>query len=452
MFNQDVGTLKDKRSQKVTSPCAIVEGHQRKTDGNPFEHDTPKESHASLASITTAATYSALPGWTSITLMISLIFGGCCANVFALEAIIKDQPSSGPLITFAQFILTALLTSPSVLSLSAGTQSLFLSQRAIPLRSWLVYTAFFVTVNLLNNWAFAYKISVPLHIIVRSGGPVASMVVGYTFNAKKYSHGQVLAVAMLTMGVVAAALADARTKSHEMDMGYQRRDAPMGGTLIGFSVLALAMVLSAFQGIYADRLYESYGRNHWKEALFYSHTLSLPLFIPTYSHLWTQWRGLVSSPSLLSRISAIATRNETSLSSPMASGAKLVAASRTPFGESIAMSIISMTTHLLTALEHFKPFRFILACIPMQVLYLLVNAFTQYLCIRGVHLLSAKTSSLTVTIVLNIRKLISLLLSIYLFGNDLASGVLIGALVVFVGGALYGFEGARLRKTSIKRD
>ncbi|PYI27769.1 hypothetical protein BP00DRAFT_449938 [Aspergillus indologenus CBS 114.80] len=38
---------------------------------------------------------SALRRWSNLTLTFSLILGGCCANVFALEAIIKEQPSSG---------------------------------------------------------------------------------------------------------------------------------------------------------------------------------------------------------------------------------------------------------------------------------------------------------------------------------------------------------------------
>ncbi|KAB8205679.1 UAA transporter family-domain-containing protein [Aspergillus parasiticus] len=363
------------------------------------ERGEPKEPHANLGSITTAAAYTVLPGWTTIVLMISLIFGGCCAN---------------------------------------------LDYRFLP---WKPSSTFFVTVNLLNNWAFAYKISVPLHIILRSGGPVASMIVGYAFNAKRYSHGQILAVAMLTIGVIAAALADARTKGQSISIGYHQNDSTMASTFIGFSILALAMVLSAFQGIFADRLYESYGRNHWKEALFYSHTLSLPLFLPTYSHLLAQWRALLSSPSLLSGVSTIAARKWSISSSPLLLGTGLATASRTAFVKSVPMPIINTTSHLLAELERFKSFQFVLACIPIQGFYLLMNALTQYLCIRGVHLLSAKSSSLTVTIVLNVRKLISLLLSIYLFGNDLAPGVLVGALFVFVGGALYGFEGARLRKT-----
>jgi len=48
--------------------------------------------------------------------------------------------------------------------------------------------------------------------------------------------------------------------------------------------------------------------------------------------------------------------------------------------------------------------------------------------------------------VLNIRKLVSLLLSIWLFGNELHAQVLLGAAVVFGGGFLYGLESQRQNK------
>ncbi|KAF9889483.1 golgi uridine diphosphate-N- acetylglucosamine transporter [Aspergillus nanangensis] len=406
-------------------------------------------SHASLANIATAAAYATVPSWANVLLMVSLIFGGCCANVFALEAIIKDQPTSGPLITFAQFVITSLFTAPTFISLSQGPKSLFLAQRVIPLRSWLVYTAFFVTVNLLNNWAFAYKISVPLHIILRSGGPVASMLVGYIYNRKRYSPGQILSVAMLTVGVVAAAMADAQARGQSLNLGNSDSDSTVASAVIGFTILALAMVLSAFQGVYADRLYETYGRNNWKEALFYSHILSLPIFLPTYAHLSTQWRALTSSSSLLSRITSIATKYDHALESvtSIAENASAVL----PWEASIA-STVGSNSQLSMISKSSQALGVALASVPMGVFYLSMNALTQYLCIRGVHLLSAKSSSLTVTIVLNIRKLVSLMLSIRLFGNQLASGVLLGAFFVFIGGALYGFEGARLRKVRVKQD
>lgn len=81
---------------------------------------------------------------------------------------------------------------------------------------------------------------------------------------------------------------------------------------------------------------------------------------------------------------------------------------------------------------------------PSQLLNLAANALTQYICIRGVNLLSARTSALGVTIALNVRKLISLFLSIWLFGNELPPGVLVGAAIVFGSAGVWAVEGQRL--------
>lgn len=40
--------------------------------------------------------------------IISLVFGGCCSNVWALEAVLKEHPGSGSLLTFAQIVWVAI--------------------------------------------------------------------------------------------------------------------------------------------------------------------------------------------------------------------------------------------------------------------------------------------------------------------------------------------------------
>jgi drug/metabolite transporter (DMT)-like permease len=55
-------------------------------------------------------------------------------------------------------------------------------------------------------------------------------------------------------------------------------------------------------------------------------------------------------------------------------------------------------------------------------------------------MLSANTSAVTVTIVLNIRKLVSFLISVWLFGNPMGGLMKLGAAIVFGAGALYGWE------------
>ena len=308
-----------------------------------------------------------------------------------------------------------------------------------------------MTVNLLNNAAFAYKVSVPLHIILRSAGPVASMVIGYLYNSKRYTNTQILGILMLSIGVVVTALADASAKGKSLDIGLNEED-DASTSMVGFAILALAMILAAFQGVYADRLYEKHGRDHWREALFYSHALSLPFLMSSYPKLRSQFDDLVSSPSVLETLPRTPVPQASMLLSTAVTSTtvfKSISPSALPsLNESSTNSAVSF---LQNTLPSYPLVHTALARTPIKVLYLLLNALTQYLCIRGVHLLSAKSSSLTVTVVLNIRKLVSLILSVYLFGNVLVTGVLIGAICVFLGGGIYAYEGARLKNLSRKK-
>lgn len=162
--------------------------------------------------------------------------------------------------------------------------------------------------------------------------------------------------------------------------------------------------MSAIMGLYTEETYRHYGP-HWRENLFYSHLLSLPLFLPFFRSLIDQFMRLANSPPL---------------KLPMPAEHVDLAT----FPEAIRQKLQQVY-------------------IPSQVAYLILNVLTQYACIRGVNLLAAATSALTVTIVLNIRKLVSLLLSIWLFGNRLAAGTLLGAIVVFSAGALYSLDSKR---------
>ena len=64
---------------------------------------------------------------------------------------------------------------------------------------------------MLNNFAFTFDISVPVHIILRSGGSVTTMLVGWVWG-RKYTRMQIFSVAMLTTGVILAAMSDAQAK------------------------------------------------------------------------------------------------------------------------------------------------------------------------------------------------------------------------------------------------
>ncbi|KAF4510434.1 hypothetical protein G6O67_002322 [Ophiocordyceps sinensis] len=202
--------------------------------------------------------------------MLGLIFGGCCSNVYALEAIINFEPASGTLLTFVQFLFVAV--TGYVAQFDKARPPFFVAPAKVPLKRWLVNIVLFFAINVLNNHAFSYNISVPVHIILRSGGSITTMMAGYLFG-KRYSRVQALAVVLLSFGVVLAAWSDAKEKAGS------EKEPPQTDSNTGLVILFVAQLLSAIMGIYTEATYRRYGP-HWKENLFYSHVLSLPLFLP----------------------------------------------------------------------------------------------------------------------------------------------------------------------------
>jgi UDP-xylose/UDP-N-acetylglucosamine transporter B4 len=112
-------------------------------------------------------------------------------------------------LTFVQFLFVAAIGLPS--QFDPNRPPFFLKPNKVPIRRWLVNIVLFFSINVLNNHAFSYDISVPVHIILRSGGSITTMIAGSLYG-KKYSRTQVIAVILLTVGVIIAAWSDAQTK------------------------------------------------------------------------------------------------------------------------------------------------------------------------------------------------------------------------------------------------
>jgi dolichyl-phosphate-mannose-protein mannosyltransferase len=172
-------------------------------------------------------------------------------------------------------------------------------------------------------------------------------------------------------------------------------DLTSGSFEAGLVILLIAQLLSAYMGAYVEDIYKDHGKD-WKANLFYSHLLSIPMFAGFAPVLSSQFTRLQASQSF-----------------------------QVP--PTVAASLPPLVNNLLASTSQ-------------HVIYLTANALTQLLCITGVNILSANTSAVTVTIVLNIRKLVSFLLSIWIFGNQMGGLMKVGAAMVFGAGALYGYE------------
>ncbi|KAI0751202.1 UAA transporter [Daedaleopsis nitida] len=414
-------------------------------------------------------TLSMISEWATI---FTLIFGGCCSNALTLEQLTRAHPQAGSLITFAQFILISAHGLPTFLTSFRwhGIPLIKLKKRRIPLAPYLIQVALFYAISILNNMAFAYNIPMPVHIIFRSGGLVVSMIMGWAFAGKSFTMVQVASVFLVTLGVALTTLSASGTKARISS--NTTADTSTSQYAIGIAILSLALVLAGALGLAQDWTYVRYtnsrseppsanGVTHqksngvvvhpdkacangspkifpstptsseiqpWQESMFYLHFLSLPMFLFVRQDLVTQFRALHSSPPLRLFIPL-----ETSLMPTL----------YPPFG-------LSQQLSLPKALD---------ARIPSGYIPLALTTLTSLVCVAGVNRLTARVSSLTVTLVLVVRKAVSMVISVVLFGAKTGPGksaaynadmMWAGAALVFLGTMGYA-AGTRKSNTQVQK-
>jgi len=393
---------------------------------------------------------------------LSLVFGGCCSNALTLERVTSEYPNSGTLITFSQFFLISLHGLPKFLTFGRGPLGIpvpWLKPRRIPLTPYLTQVVLFYFISSLNNAAFAYKIPMPVHIIFRSGGLVISMIMGWLISRRRYTITQVVSVLLVTFGVILTTLS--ASHPHESPSTaptttpQTSSKSPLRLYMTGISLLTLALILSGFLGIVQDKTYSHYGKqipesssakpaeerpymspngsysavskevekiesnnnlpDAWQESMFYLHFLSLPIFFFVRDDLMTQAQALLSSRKQYIPLPAYFA-DFLPLSNSQAS------LKHTPLGPTLAF--------------------------PSALLPLFLNTLTQLFCVAGVNRLTTRVAALTVTLVLVVRKAVSLVLSVVLFrGNTVMDA---RAWMMLWGGAALVFAGTVGYTVSVK--
>lgn len=302
-------------------------------------------------------------------LAILLVFVGCMSNVIFLELMIQEDPGSGNLITFSQFLVIALEGFVFTTRFLTATPK-------VPYTAWITLVVMFFFVSVSNNYALNFNIPMPLHMIFRAGSLIANMMMGIILLGKRYTNTKYVSVLMITAGIIICTIMSA--KAPKPSDGEEQED--MVWLSVGLFLLTFALFLSARMGIYQEVIYGKYGK-HPKEALFYSHALPLPGFLLLYSDISHHFSLAVNS---------------------------------TP----VSLPLVNMT-------------------VPVMLLYLLANVTTQYVCISSVFVLTTECVSLTVTLVVTLRKFLSLIFSIWYFQNPFTLYHWIGTSLVFGGTLLF---------------
>lgn len=195
--------------------------------------------------------------------------------------------------------------------------------------------------------------------------------------------------------------------------------------MTGISILFVALLFSSVLGIVQDLTYTAYRKRvadrpkeqnqvePWQESMFYLHFLSMPMFLLMRQDLTNQFRSLLLSPKIYLAIPTVTDIPQIS-----------------SYASSLPFNYLPSPPQSIA--------------IPSAIFILLLNTITQLVCVAGVHRLTSRVSSLTVTLVLVVRKAVSLLISVLLFSDrydrmDLMSKVMMlgGAGLVFTGTLAY---------------
>ncbi|KAI0065642.1 UAA transporter [Artomyces pyxidatus] len=313
--------------------------------------------------------------------MVSLVFGGCCTNVWAYEELLRMEPRIGTALTFSQMLFITAQQLPSQLLWNPRKSWIpTLKPSQVPISQWLLQVLVFSSGSLLNNLVFAFSVPLTVQIVFRSAGLAVSMLFGRFLLGKRYSFRQMIAVSLVSLGVIIATLYRPSSPSRSSTGDLSRY-------AVGVTMLTASLVCTGILGILQERTYQKYGPC-WQEGVFYTHALSLPMFIfmvPQVKH------GL------------------TSLSQPSATA------------------------------------------FPLPYIVLALNLLSQLICVSGVNQLSSRMSSVSTQVVLTTRKAISLCFSVWWFGNGWNIPLGAGASMVFLGSFWYSMLSTSRKSTGSKK-
>jgi solute carrier family 35 (UDP-xylose/UDP-N-acetylglucosamine transporter), member B4 len=218
-------------------------------------------------------------------------------------------------------------------------------------------------------------------MIFRAGSLIANMIMGIIILKKSYDFSKYLSVFLITMGIVVCTIVSGtKVESTQVNQVEESTFSVFFWWTLGITLLTVALFISARMGLYQEVLYQRYGK-YPDEALFYTHLLPLPFFLMLYNN------------------------------------------------------ICEHTTIATASLPYLVPI--VGVELPMQWVYLIANVLTQYLCISSVYVLTTECSSLTVTLVVTLRKFVSLLFSIVYFRNPFTIYHWIGTILVFIGTIIF---------------
>ncbi|KPA78645.1 hypothetical protein ABB37_06245 [Leptomonas pyrrhocoris] len=313
-----------------------------------------------------------------VALGLGSVFCGCQANVFLLELIIKGSPDTFYALTCAQYVCVACFSLPLLLRLKEpcedveGAASMWpfcLRRTRISRRNTITLAVLAWAMSVANNVVFSFDVSVPLHATFRSSALMMNMLAGYLFLDRRFTLWQVLCALAICGGLIALTLEKTRKAQKESQAALASNTllTPTWRGTLGVTILVSTTFCTAGLGVFQEYVYRD-TRN--REA---ARVARLPKTAQAKDDAPPVWAEALCASHLL-----------------------------------------AVPLFLLYPSRLFLEFSNIRS--ESQV-HVLLNCLTQVVCIAGVYLMNQRTSAFALTLTLTLRKLATIVLSIFYFGH-----------------------------------
>ena len=251
-------------------------------------------------------------------------------------------------------------------------------KHVVPMRDYAQLIVMIFVTNVCSNYAFNFHIPMPLYMLFRAGSLIANMVMGIIILKKSYDMWKYVSVVLITVGIIICTISSGLNLNQTVDATDDSNFSVLFWWFVGITLLLISLLVAAILGVYQEKLFRKHGK-HPDEALFFTHALPLPFFMLLYNNI---------------------------------------------------------STHATTAIES-DPYTILGFTLPILVIYHIANMVTNYLCIQPVFVLMSECPSLTVTLVITLRKFASLIFSIFYFQNPFTLFHWLGTLLVFSGTIMF---------------
>lgn len=205
-----------------------------------------------------------------VPLIIGFTIASCCSNAFNFETLVKRDAQITTVLTFLQYVFIFL--SLSVYLNMTGFWMKKFERRYNP---WSIkYLVPIIIQNVcasLSNYVFNYNMSMATHIIIKSLGPPATLILGRIFWGKRYGVNKMIGSTLIAFG------------SGLFTISVEENSDRISGSndKIGVFLLISLVLVSSMTSLYTSEIYQSKSlKADWKLVMYYNYLIGLLLYLP----------------------------------------------------------------------------------------------------------------------------------------------------------------------------